>query len=367
MKTILYVSPNGYIGGAEKILISMVTQHHQIAPMQVKSLFFKSGEATESLVRQNIVPSILNNHFRLSRPGSLFRALKEIRHLVQEQKIEIIHSTMAYGHLVMSLATLGLPVKKVWFQHGPVEGLLDKLASLFGADLILFNSKYLKDKHLKHNFNLGSPKMKIIPLGVESLEQCPIKTISHKLRVLLVGRISPIKGFHLVLEALRELKKESESKLSNLEVLIIGKANTLPEKVYQNKLIELGNELEKTVTFLPFQAEMMKQYEKAHILIQPSLVGEGFGLVLAEAMGHGVLAVGPRYGGGGEILISGQTGINFDFNSERVVNDLKNFLENIASQYDEFQDIRENAFNLIQKQYSYKRMMSSLFSSYEEI
>ena len=145
-KTVLYVSPNGYLGGAEKVVLTLTQAHLERDNYFPVILFFSHGEAVLAAQKMGIKTIVLTNSFRLSRPYLLFLALKEIRETISALKPHIIHNTMAYSHLVVSAACLGKNIKTVWFQHGPVGKTLDRLASLFPVDCLFFNSNFLKIK-----------------------------------------------------------------------------------------------------------------------------------------------------------------------------------------------------------------------------
>jgi glycosyltransferase involved in cell wall biosynthesis len=361
MPKTLYASPNGFIGGAEKFVIQASVGHHQLQPESVVTLFFSGGKAPEILKQNGVPVYIIKNSFRLSRPFKLIKACLEVRSLVKKEKIEIIHSTMAYGHLFMSLATIGIKLKKIWFQHGPVDGILDKLASLFKADVILFNSEYLKEMHLNSNFNFHRSEMACIRLGVPQVQHRERES-SIPLHLLMIGRLSPIKGFHIVLEGIRLLQNRRPDLSQFLQVKIIGDANFEHEKEYEKKLMNLAKDLSQIVNFIPFQQNLDSLYESGDILIQPSLIGEGFGLVLAEAMSHELLVISPVYGGGTQIVLNNKTGLNFNFLEDKSEVKLADLIEKIIDNFSQYKEMRKNGLELITNQYTEKVMMQDLLS-----
>lgn len=359
MKKILYVSPNGYLGGAEKFLVMAVKQHRSICGEEVGSLFFNPGVAPELLKAENFSVRVLQNKFKLRQSIQFLRALWEIRSYIRQNKYNVIHSTMAYGHLVMAMATLGLGVKRIWFQHGPVSGMLDKLASLLPVDVILFNSRYLMAEHLRANFNFFKSQKLILRLGVD---QDLVRSLnkSSKINVLMVGRISRSKGFHVVLEALNSWTNSGEEWLNHFHFTLLGSANTESDQQYQKELEELGQSIGSNVTLAPFTPDVNSFYAQSEILIQPSLIGEGFGLVLAEAMAAGLLVLGPSYGGGTEILANGDTGFTFDFRDPGAMSEVKETLQKFLAAPESFEGIRSNGQRLVVEEYSTTAMMEQL-------
>jgi glycosyltransferase involved in cell wall biosynthesis len=69
--------------------------------------------------------------------------------------------------------------------------------------------------------------------------------------------------------------------------------------------------LQSTITILPFQKEMTPFYASIDALVLPSL-NEAFGLVVTEAMSHGVIPVVSSTAGVAEIIQHGVTGFVFN-------------------------------------------------------
>lgn len=103
-------------------------------------------------------------------------------------------------------------------------------------------------------------------------------------RLLYVGTIEPRKGLHLLVESLAILHQKGKTFQANL----IGR---IVDPAYYHELLRrietLG--LQHYITWqdnIPY-AELMKQYEQAEIFVFSSLL-EGYGMVLVEAMQHGL-------------------------------------------------------------------------------
>jgi glycosyltransferase involved in cell wall biosynthesis len=120
------------------------------------------------------------------------------------------------------------------------------------------------------------------------------------LRVLTVGRLVPIKGHHLAIRAFARFAKDN----SDATLLIVGDG---PEK---NRLAALARALgiAGQVAFrdwLP-RDEALREMGRADLFLYPSF--EGGGMVVLEAMAHGLPVVCLKYGGAGE-MVSDDCGI----------------------------------------------------------
>lgn len=145
-------------------------------------------------------------------------------------------------------------------------------------------------------------------------------------RILFVGRISPDKGLHVLLEALRRVIQE----YPDVQLDIVG-PQAAPPLAYVFKLTEdpkvsalvsfcgrdymaylkeqVTSQEMKGVSFsgaVPHSA-LAERYAAADVYVQPSFT-ETFGVPIAEAMAAGVPAVGTRVGGIPEVIEDGITG-----------------------------------------------------------
>lgn len=126
---------------------------------------------------------------------------------------------------------------------------------------------------------------------VSSAQSVPARTQS---RVLTIGRLVPIKGFHLAVRAFACFARTKP----NATLLIIGSG---PERGRLMKLVgELGiSEQVEFRQWLP-REEALKEMAKADLFLFPSF--EGGGMVVLEAMAQGTPVVCLDYGGPGEMV-----------------------------------------------------------------
>ncbi len=154
---------------------------------------------------------------------------------------------------------------------------------------------------------------------------------NKKYQLLFVGRISPEKGVHTILDAFPEVVRH----YPNTELKIIGPGgypglkffealgglnNEDPELsalecYYQgNYLSELKKKLTPEtadkVTFMSHlpHSELPSIYQNADVLLLPSVCHEAFGIPLIEAMATGVPVVATQAGAFPEIVTNGETG-----------------------------------------------------------
>jgi len=207
------------------------------------------------------------------------------------------------------------------------------------ADLIIGCSDYLTYK-IMDKFPEASEKCGTIFNGV-NINEFYIKNTQFEpeykeiKKILFVGRISPEKGLHYLLDAFKKVAND----ISDIQLQIIGTKSQLPlsyilklsENTKINELKKYYNgslnnsyylylkqkiatlKLDKNVRFEGFvpYAQIVDYYKKATILVNPSL-SESFGRSLIEAMSCGIPVIASRVGGMTEIIDSGTTGFLVD-------------------------------------------------------
>jgi glycosyltransferase involved in cell wall biosynthesis len=119
-------------------------------------------------------------------------------------------------------------------------------------------------------------------------------------RLVLVGRLIPIKGHEVLLEALARARAE----LPGVTLELAGDGPLEPE--LRATVARLG--LGEVVTFLGRVAPPAPVYERAQIVVVPSF-GEGFGMVALEAMERGRAVIASDVGGLPEIVEADKTGL----------------------------------------------------------
>ena len=146
-------------------------------------------------------------------------------------------------------------------------------------------------------------------------------------RLLFVGRVSPEKGLHSLLEAFKMVAEQCPQ----VQLTIVGPESVPPlefivslsdeagvsqlARFYPGSYLShlrqmLSPELARRVSFVSSLAhrEVARFYRAADVLVNPSLL-ETFGMTLAEAMACGVPVIATRVGGIPEVVAHGKTGL----------------------------------------------------------
>ena len=124
----------------------------------------------------------------------------------------------------------------------------------------------------------------------------------------VVGRITPQKGQHVLLDAALELARRGKT----LRVIFVGAPgpHSFEDDLYLSslKLCVKDSSLENQVTWAGYQEDPTPLYAACDVVVIPSTVSEGLPMVAIEAMQLGIPVIGSNVGGIPEIVRDGVNG-----------------------------------------------------------
>lgn len=221
-------------------------------------------------------------------------------------------------------ATRGLPVRRVWHCHGayPYRGRHSRLFIRFAHKAlhgIVAISRFVADTlppelqdrvHVLHN---------CVPVERLRREAAPgefrrqYNIAPDQLLVGIFGAVVPIKGHIYFLEAAARLKQQ----FPTARFAVVGGTTEAFEK--RGALDELSGHVRRLgldqhviqTGYLPGATRFMRDFD---LIAMPSIstpvqAGEGFGMVLIEAMAQGIAVVSTQCGAPPEIVENGVTGL----------------------------------------------------------
>jgi len=161
------------------------------------------------------------------------------------------------------------------------------------ADLVIVNSSFTRESLIR----AGVPDVRIsvVPLGSPAVATDQIERPKNSFIFLYAGSLSVRKGVHYLLEAWRRL-----SPGRGVELWLIGTMH-LPKRLFDT--------LPGTVVVRPSVSrdQLFEIYRRVSVLVFPSLC-EGFGMVITEAMAHGLPVITTPNTAGRDLIRHGQNG-----------------------------------------------------------
>jgi glycosyltransferase involved in cell wall biosynthesis len=197
---------------------------------------------------------------------------------------------------------------------------------LHSADVVIGCSEHITEG-VRSRFPGHAHRCRTIYNGVEIGAPVERRDPNGTVTLLHVGRISPEKGHHLLVEALNDVVREHPQ----MRMVFVGEESLIPadmavaispdpvvrslERFYAGSYLErirqaMSPELaERTVFAGRVDHERTAEYyEAADIFVFPSLL-ESFGIPPIEAMAAGLPVISARTGGTVEVVVDGETGI----------------------------------------------------------
>jgi len=153
--------------------------------------------------------------------------------------------------------------------------------------------------------------------------------LENKKVLISIGRVVKLKGFQLVINALKDLKKFNYVLIGDGEYLNILK-KMAKENSVEDRVLFLGNIDNK---------ELYKYLNMGDIFIQPTIGNEAFGITIIEAMACGLPVVASKNGGIVDIIKDKENGYLFEINN---IKDLKDKILMVDSNLNPRKFVEEN-------------------------
>ena len=294
-------------------------------------------------------------------PISIYRAIGYFKN----NKFDIIHTHTPRSDFLVYISNLFISnkSKRIVTIHGKygtyLQGnyFIDLLRKIFVKQLskiwytaanVIVISESIKYwlKHLNPSINPT-----VIPYGIEVQQMTNNKSKTSTLGYL--GKLNKNKGIEDLIDVYANLlKKENFNKLEpNLLIGGVGSENYIKSL---NKKIS-----NKNIQFLGYVEDRYSFFNSIAIFIFPSY-SEGLGLVLLEAMSHGVLCITRDVTPMNSIINNGENGFLFKDNNE-LLEKIEKALELNSS---EKENMVKSALEKIEKSYSIMQMYLSIDKAY---
>jgi len=227
-------------------------------------------------------------------------------------------------------------------------------------------------------YKANNQKITVIPPGVDTSRFYPIPEDEAKgfigllpcdRMILFVGRIKPLKGIDVLIEAIGDLKQEGIFEHHPFCLAVIGgnpdtDANMLNSEMKRLQTLREEYSLQDLITFLGQRSQdtLPYYYSAAEVLVVPSHY-ESFGMVALEAMACGTPVVVSQVGGLAFLVEDGVTGFTVPVDDHRE-------LAKCIGKLIEDKDLRDKIGNqacLTAQNYTWERIARRILSLYEDV
>ena len=322
VKRLLYVDHTPFAGGAQLVLAEHITELDRqrfdpyIACSDTVPELIDKYAAAGALVKVIEFPRLRG--FGLTTGWKLIQAIRQVRHIIKTEKIDLVVSNTTRASYVATMATIGTNASLVWWVRDFLyPRQLFRLLSRFPVKII-FVSKAIQAAYLSP----GDPRAEVVYVASSIYKQLPHITSNHlktekeqwgitdkELVVGFMGRLVADKGVEEVLEAAKILH-QSDSKV---KFLIVGTGKNQMndvEELLKQRITE--HDLGDTVILTGYQNNEPLYYSLFDIFVLPTRDGEPFATSVVQAMMAGKAVIGSNAGGTPELVEDGVTGLLFE-------------------------------------------------------
>ena len=310
---IIHLMLTGEPGGIEMLAYS-IAQHSQNE--NIMWFLFRGGAVAEQMKASGI-PVIISGTPRY-RWG---RSIKEFVQYCRENQVDVVinhmDSPVACVHIVALKQALS-HIQIFGYLHNDVRRMTVGLKNRLGyipfikaghrcCEKVFAISEFVKKAGMEA-YGLSAEKIAVVYNGVDTdrFSASEFRTDHPRMELIYVGRLIPVKGVHLLLEALSLLEPEVCCHVS-----IVGFGPEYEPLVQKAEMLQLGG----IVDFLGKRMDVPALLQKADYFVHPAIWQEGFGITLVEAMAAGKPCIAFRGGAIPEIIDDGVDGFHVEMAS----------------------------------------------------
>lgn len=316
---VLHVVSGLFYGGGQRVVADLLRALPRAGAGAFDCRLWTLGEGETPLTR--MAGGSVAYDGRYNSPATLWGGSRELRRVLREQRIDILHTHGLDADLIGGLAVRGSKVRQVCHLHvsPPAAGTPESWKA--GVRRRLF--RWLTGRR-ETRFIAVSEAVRQGMGGYYGIDPGRIRTVLNgvdvdefgkadegmrrggegerkRLVIGTAGRLEGMKGFEFLVEAAGLLA----SRGVEFEVRIAGKGSKRAELEAQAAELGVG----ERVRFVGHVSDMPEFYRGLDVFVLPSVSTEGLPLVVLESMAMGTPVVATRLAGAPEVIDDGETGL----------------------------------------------------------
>lgn len=215
-------------------------------------------------------------------------------------------------------------------------------------DAIVAPSNAIAESLIRNDVQVES--VAVIPHGIPLHERLPLKPGlgNRPMRFIYVGRLSRVKGLHVMLEAFSGLTDRA------VELHFVGGAANKSESRYERSLQRRYGHINASWHGIQPAEQVRELIQHCDVMVHPAICLEVFGLTIAEAMAAGRPVIASRCGGAEMQIQDGENGWLVPPNDaeglrrliERLINSPAK-VENMANRLGKVNDLEQHANDIV--------------------
>ena len=371
--TIMQIIPTLGVGGAEQGCIDIAAE---IVKSGARSIVVSNGGSrVPDLLR--IKSDHIDMHVHTKNPVQMIKNIGRIKSLIKKHGVDIVHVRSRAPAWSAYYACRATKTPFVTTVHAAYKGNDNNFKRYYNSvmakgERVIAISEFIAD-YTRNNFDIDLRNLVTIPRGVDLDKFHPelVKperaiNLANQWRIpdgvpiiLMPGRVSKIKGHHVLIDALEKLGRR------DIFCVMVGPNQGRNE--FQDELektIEDKN-LSGIVRIVDSCDDMPSAYSLASVVVAPSTIAEGLGRVPLEAQAMGRPVIASDYGGFRETIINRQTGWLFPVgDSDALAESLRQAL---SMTDDQRAQLATRAINHVQQNFTKAKMCNDTMDVYADI
>lgn len=362
---IMHITYDMRIGGTEMVIKNLIDGADKSKfDMSVLCIESPLGPFAQDLIKDGIQFHELNR-----QPGFDTTLIKNIRKIIKQNNIDIIHCHQYTPWIYGVIAAMFTKTKVIFTEHGRFypdsstwkRKLINPILNLF-TDQVTAISKATKQALVEFE-NIPARDIDVIYNGIAPLkfDVEKVQTLRKTLNIPdnhtvlgTVARFDPIKNHSMMLNAFAQVLTQHP----NCTLLIVGDGEE--RENIERCINELG--IEKNVILAGYEPKPAEHIALMDIFLLSSL-SEGTSMTLLEAMSIGKPCVVTDAGGNPEIIINGDNGyVTPNDNSDEFSTAIRKLLESSELMI-RFGQLSQTIFT---KKFSEKAMNMKFLSTYRK-
>ena len=293
---------------------------------------------------------------------------QRLRQLARAPGVALIHTNNSREAITIGKG-LGLPV--VWHLHGPLAKRptrSDRLA-LQLVDRLIAVSEYVADsvRHvgISDEKLVTIPNPCVMPTGDLRKARCLArKNFGIDTDALVFGIVARIVRWKGHVEFLLAAEQVLCQIPGSVAAIIGDGADFGTDYEQEIRKLAAASAYADRIVFTGYMPNMLTAYAMLDVLVHTSIEPEPFGLVITEAMAHGVAVVAANLGAPKEIIMDGIDGFLVDPKDARCLADtICNLLDDVS----ERERIAEAARRKVEKEYDPTRFSAAVAALYDTL
>ncbi|MEM7618322.1 MAG: glycosyltransferase family 4 protein [Pseudomonadota bacterium] len=369
---ILQIVPEMGPGGAPQGCLDVAIELKKVGSDSI--VLSHGGSRVHELQRHKIEHIDMPVHSK--NPLVIFKNIKRIRQLIEERNVDIVHvrsrapAWSAYYACKQTEAYFMTTCHAAYSITGKLKRFYNSIMTK--GERAIAISQFVAN-YLIENYNTDPSKIRIVYRGIDLTKFNPANIKSSQLIkitsewrlpdganiVMMPGRLSRIKGHHLLVEAIEKLNRK------DVYCILIGSDQGRTQ--YTQELTDLIAEknLGDQIRIVGHCDDMPAAYMCANVVVCASIHPEGFGRVPVEAQAMGKPAIATNHGGAQETIIHGETGWLVPLDDPQTMADA--IAEALDMSPEQRAEISNKAMAYVMHYFSKEKMMDDTLNVYAEL